>query len=250
MKNTTTSAIDPETQLGQLVRRNPEFESVFESIGIDYCCGGDAPLEQACNENDLEIQSVLERLKEAQSTDQTEAEYESLSAPVDNIVETHHHDYLRSELPSLERVVRKVVRVHGDSHPELEEEIESEFLDLKEEVTHHISDEEENVFPEILKLEDEISLTETEREQVQEATDHLESEHEAAASHLEQIRNLSNDYTIPDDACTSYRNMLDRLQMLEEDMHLHVHKENNVLFPEAEAMLAQLSEHSEGSGAR
>jgi len=65
MKNTTTSAIDPETQLGQLVRRNPEFESVFESIGIDYCCGGDAPLEQACNENDLEIQSVLERLEEA-----------------------------------------------------------------------------------------------------------------------------------------------------------------------------------------
>lgn len=192
MKNTTPSAIDPETELGQLVRRHPEFASVFESIGLDYCCGGDEPLEQACTENDLEVQSVLKRLQAAQSTDRTESEYESLSALVDDIVETHH-EYLRSELPSLERVVRKVVRVHGDSHPELHD-IESEFLDLSDEVTHHISDEEENVFPEVLKLEEEMALTETERERIREATDHLESEHEAAASHLERIRELSNDY--------------------------------------------------------
>ena len=231
-----TSTIDPGTQLGQLVRENPEFASVFESLGIDYCCGGDAPLERACDENDLEVQSVVEQLEKAQSSDGTKTDYESLSALVDDIIDTHH-DYLRSELPSLERVVRKVARVHGDTHPELQE-IETEFLGLKEDVTDHISDEEENVLPEIVKLDQDASLMEVDTPEIREAIDHLESEHEAAASHLEQIRALSDDYAIPDDACMSYRNMLDRLKMLEEDMHPHVHKENNVLFPEAEEQLA------------
>ncbi|WP_135853152.1 iron-sulfur cluster repair di-iron protein [Halorussus salinus] len=233
-----TETIDPATSLGQLVRENPEFASVFESLGIDYCCGGDTPLERACEETDLELRSVLDRLADAESagSDGTGASAESLSELVDDVVETHH-DYLRSELPSLERVVRKVARVHGDSHPELHE-VESEFLDLKDEVTHHIEDEEENVFPELLTLDGETPPADADEEAIREAIDHLESEHDAAASSLERIRDLTDGYEIPDDACTSYRNMLDRLQMLEKDMHQHVHKENNVLFPEAEERLA------------
>ncbi|UPW00998.1 iron-sulfur cluster repair di-iron protein [Halorussus gelatinilyticus] len=233
-----TETIDPATGLGQLVRDNPEFASVFESLGIDYCCGGDVPLERACEETDLELRTVLDRLADARSSDsaETDASAESLSELVDDVVETHH-DYLRSELPSLERVVRKVARVHGDSHPELRD-VESEFLDLKEEVTHHIEDEEENVFPELLKLDSEIPPADADDERIRDAIDHLESEHDAAASSLERIRDLTDGYEIPDDACTSYRNMLDRLQMLESDMHRHVHKENNVLFPEAEERLA------------
>ncbi|USZ67432.1 iron-sulfur cluster repair di-iron protein [Halorussus salilacus] len=231
-----TSTIDPETRLGRLVRENPEFAPVFESLGIDYCCGGDVALERACEESDLQLESVLERLEDARSADPAETTPESLSALVDDVVETHH-DYLRDELPSLERVVRKVARVHGDGHPELRE-IESEFLDLREEVTHHIADEEENVFPELVALDGAESLAPDDEERIREAVDHLESEHDAAASGLERIWALSDDYAVPDDACTSYRNMLDRLQMLEEDMHLHVHKENNVLFPEAEELLA------------
>ena len=230
------STIEPSTNLGQLVRENPEFAPVFESLGIDYCCGGDVPLGHACDENDLEVRSVVEQLEEARSTGQTGTDDESLSALVDDIVETHH-DYLRSELPSLERVVRKVARVHGDTHPELRE-IEPAFLDLKADVTHHIADEEENVFPEITTLDEEAWRSEADTAALHEAIDHLESEHAAAANQLERIRSLSDDYAIPEDACTSYRNMLDRLKILEEDMHLHVHKENNVLFLEAEERLA------------
>jgi regulator of cell morphogenesis and NO signaling len=233
-----TETIDPATSLGLLVRENPEFASVFESLGIDYCCGGDASLERACEETDLELRSVLDRLADAQSSgsDGTSASAESLSELVDDVVETHH-DYLQSELPSLERVVRKVARVHGDSHPELHE-VESQFLNLKEEVTHHIEDEEENVFPELVTLDGETPPADADEEAIREAIDHLESEHDAAASSLERIRDLTDGYEIPDDACTSYRNMLDRLRMLEKDMHQHVHKENNVLFPEAEERLA------------
>lgn len=231
-----TPTIDSDTKLGQLVREHPEFAPVFESLKIDYCCGGDVPLEHACEENDLEVRSVVERLAEAQSTDHTRMEYESLSALVDDIVETHH-DYLRFELPSLERAVRKVARVHGDTHPELRE-IETAFLDLKADVTHHIADEEENVFPELVTLDEETWPSEADTAAIHEAIDHLESEHAAAANLLERIRSLSDEYAIPEDACTSYRNMLDRLKMLEEDMHLHVHKENNVLFVEAEERLA------------
>ena len=230
-----TSTIDPSTKLGQLVRTNPEFAPVFESFGIDFCCGGDTPLEQACEANDLEVESVLDRLDDARTEDQTEPDYDSLSAIIDDIVETHH-DYLRSELPSLERVVRKVARVHGESHPELVQ-IEAVFLELEAELEHHMEDEEENVFPEIHRLEDASSCTDTDTEAIRDAIDHLESEHEGAASLLDEIRSLSDDYEIPKDACMSYRNMLDRLHMLESDMHMHVHKENNVLFPEAEVRL-------------
>ncbi|ADB60919.1 iron-sulfur cluster repair di-iron protein [Haloterrigena turkmenica DSM 5511] len=232
-----TAEIDPERRLGALVRDNPEFASVFESVGIDYCCGGDALLERACADADLEVGAVVERLRDARSDggDGTD-DWDSLSALVDDIVE-NHHDYLRAELPSLERTVRKVVRVHGDDHPELHD-VESTFLDLEDEVTHHIEDEEENVFPELERLEDETALTGDEEAQVREAIDHLEDEHDAAAAHLERLRSLTDDYAVPEGACTSYRNMLDRLQLLEEDMHLHIHKENNVLFPDAQDRLA------------
>ncbi|WP_226479239.1 iron-sulfur cluster repair di-iron protein [Natrinema amylolyticum] len=241
-----TVEIDPERRLGALVRDNPEFASVFESVGIDYCCGGDASLARACADADLEVATVREKLREARSGDAGEtSDRDSISALVDDIVETHH-DYLRDELPSLERTVRKVVRVHGDAHPELRE-VESTFLDLADEATHHIEDEEENVFPELERLDGEPSLTPDEEARIRKAIGHLEDEHDAAAAHLERLRSLTDDYAIPEDACPSYRSMLDRLQLLEEDMHLYIHKENNVMFPEAqerlEAVVAEYSSH-------
>ncbi|WP_394742860.1 iron-sulfur cluster repair di-iron protein [Natronococcus roseus] len=232
---TTTTTIDSEASLGRLVGDHPEFAAVFESLGIDYCCGGDTPLRRACEENGLEVEAVLERLATTDSTDELAPAEASITELVDDVVETHH-DYLRAELPSLERTVRKVARVHGDAHPELEA-IEAAFLELQEEVTHHIADEEENVFPELPKLENDAPLTAAEEGQIREAIDHLEAEHDAAAARLEEIRTLSDDYAVPSDACTSYRNALDRLQLLEADMHRHVHAENNVLFPKAERAL-------------
>ncbi|MFU8868337.1 iron-sulfur cluster repair di-iron protein [Natronococcus sp.] len=232
---TTTTTIDLDASLGRLVGDHPEFAAVFESLGIDYCCGGDASLRRACEENDLEVEAVLERLTTADSTDELAPAEASITELVDDVVETHH-EYLRAELPSLERVVRKVARVHGDAHPELEV-IEATFLDLQEEVTHHIADEEETVFPELRKLEGGAPPTAAEEARIREAIDHLEEEHDAAAAHLEEIRTLSDGYAVPSDACTSYRNALDRLQLLEADMHRHVHKENNVLFPKAERAL-------------
>ena len=232
-----TAEIDPETQLGTLVREHPEFASVFESLGIDYCCGGDATLAQACADEELAVETVREKLREARSDDATGTDdWESLSALVDDIVESHH-DFLRAELPSLERTVRKVARVHGDSHPELRE-VESTFLELKEEITHHIEDEEENVFPELERLDDGAALTADDEARIREAITHLEDEHDATGANLERLRELTDDYAVPEDACTSYRNMLDRLQLLEENTHLHIHKENNVLFPDATERLA------------
>lgn len=231
-----TAEIDPERRLGALVRENPEFAPVFESVGIDYCCGGDASLARACADADLEVATVRERLREARSDDAGEtSDWNSISSLVDDVVE-RHHDYLRDELPSLERTIRKVVRVHGDARPELHD-VESVFLDLADEVSHHISDEEETVFPELERLDGEASLTPDEEARIREAIDHLEDEHDAAAAHLERLRSLTDGYAVPEGACTSYRNMLDRLQLLEEDMHLHIHKENNVMFPEAEERL-------------
>ncbi|ELY92397.1 iron-sulfur cluster repair di-iron protein [Natrialba hulunbeirensis JCM 10989] len=249
MTTTPTHPIDPTTELGQLVGNHPEFATVFESLGIDYCCGGETSLQRACAQNDLELETVLEQLDTTERAADAVPADASITELIDDIVNTHH-DFLRAELPSLERLVRKVTRVHGESQPELEA-IESTFLDLKEEVTHHIADEEENAFPVLRALETagtgaatdpdaaETDLTQTgmEDEQIRDAIAHLEAEHDTAAEQLERLRSLSDNYAVPEDACTSYRNILDRLQLLEADMHQHVHKENNVLFPKAEQAL-------------
>ncbi|MDG5760219.1 DUF542 domain-containing protein [Natronococcus sp. A-GB1] len=116
---TTTTTIDPEAPLGRLVGDHSEFAAVFESLGIDYCCGGDTSLRRAGEENGLEVEAVLERLATTDSTDELAPAEASITELVDDVVETHH-DYLRAELLSLERTVRKVARVHGDAHPELE----------------------------------------------------------------------------------------------------------------------------------
>lgn len=236
MTETTDSTFDPERPLGEIVRDAPETARVFESLGIDYCCGGDATLEAACAEAELDVSSVREELEAARrESDDTGDDWESPSDLADHIVSTHH-EYLSEELPSLEDLVRKVRRVHGDNHPELAE-VEETFLELAEEMRTHTAEEEDEVFPVVRKLDRGESLTEAETETLREAIADLEDDHEETAAHLERIADLTDDYAVPDDACPSYRNMLERLEELERETHTHVHKENNVLFPEAEERL-------------
>jgi regulator of cell morphogenesis and NO signaling len=126
-------AIEPERSLGELVRDYPEFARVFESLDIDFCCGGDQTLRAACRERSLDVDEVRRRLLDARrdGTDERD-DWESMSALVDDIVTTHHQ-FLREELPALGELVEKVRNVHGDSHPELAE-VEREFEELDDEI--------------------------------------------------------------------------------------------------------------------
>ncbi|MDY7081255.1 MAG: iron-sulfur cluster repair di-iron protein [Halobacteria archaeon] len=236
--------IDIERSVGDLVKDVPQFSRVFESVGIDYCCGGDASLEQACEENGLDVSDVRKRLIQVRRRgdgineeleSMSDDEWDSPSNLVQHIVSTHH-DYLRDELPALGQLVNKVARVHGDNHPRLDD-VEKEFLELADEMREHTKEEETEVFPVIENLESGEDLSESEVETLHEEIESLEDDHEEAAKHLERIEKLTDGYTTPEDACPSYRSMLDRLEHLEQDTHRHVHKENNVLFPTVEEAL-------------
>ncbi|AEH36562.1 iron-sulfur cluster repair di-iron protein [Halopiger xanaduensis] len=228
---------DPDARLGDLVASNPEYARVFESLDIDYCCGGATSLATACEEADLALERVAERLDGADGAPDREHEWDS-PTQLANVIVWDHHRPLRRNLPDLEALVEKVADVHGDSHPELQE-VESEFQDLVDDMFHHIDDEEQNAFPVIKKLDTGADLTADERARIEDEIDHLEAEHSETADRLERINDLTDGYAVPEDACASYRRMLERLENLERDTHMHVHRENNVLFPKAADLLAE-----------
>ncbi|MFC6616057.1 iron-sulfur cluster repair di-iron protein [Halopenitus salinus] len=232
----SNATIDPQRPIGELAREVPSYTRVFEAAGIDYCCGGDASLAMACNQAGVNLDDVREELADVQTDDAQAIDWDDLAELIDDVVETHHQ-YLREELPALEGLVRKVARVHGENHPELEA-LQAAYLDLAPAMKEHIREEEEEVFPIIEKLDRGDSLSDAERRRLREVIEEMEADHEETAELLDLIAELTDGYTVPADACPSYESMVERLDALERDTHEHVHKENNVLFVEAETKLS------------
>ncbi|MGB9958873.1 iron-sulfur cluster repair di-iron protein (plasmid) [Haloferax prahovense] len=232
----TKSKISPNRQVSSLVEETLAFAHVFEEVGIDYCCGGDIPLESACEEAGIDVDDVLDRLESEQTETKDESDgWNSMSELTDHIVTTHH-DRLRDELPALEALVHKVTEVHGGDHPELRE-VESEFVALAGEMQTHITEEEEDLFPIVRKLDRGTPLSDIETETIENEIEGFEDDHQETADRLDRIAELTDGYAVPSSACASYRSMLDRLESLERETHLHVHKENNVLFPAIESLI-------------
>jgi regulator of cell morphogenesis and NO signaling len=227
----TDPSIDPTDTLAELVEQNPGRARVFESLGLDFCCGGKRPLEEAVEATDLAVDEIVDRLREAderQEETDAPASDASMTEWVDHIVETHHA-YLKEELDPLAKLVDKVVGVHGENHPELEQ-VQEAYQTLAREMPVHLSEEEQILFPAIRHLEGH-GTSSNERETARQLVQGLEQDHDNTAECLEVIREATDDFEVPDDACPSYRNMLERLERLERDIHMHVHRENNVLFP-------------------
>jgi regulator of cell morphogenesis and NO signaling len=225
----TDSSPDPSRSLSELVEENAQRARIFEAYNLDYCCGGSRSLSEACQSEGVDTDAIVEELEQADArAEETDADWETLSELVDLIVE-QHHEYLREELKPLKDLVDKVAKVHGDNHPELEDLAEV-YAELAREMPVHLSEEEQILFPAIRQLEDDESLDDQARETIDAVIDGLWDDHEETAGHLEKIVELTDGYTIPDDACPSYRTMLERLEDLEADTHMHVHRENNVLF--------------------
>lgn len=232
-----TTQIDPERSLAELVQENPQRARIFEERDLDFCCGGRQSLEDACSENDIDLDELRDSLASVDDELDPEEtrEFHSLTDLVDFIVD-NHHAYLKDELGSLGRLVDKVARVHGDNHPELRE-VQEEYDALAGELPVHLSEEEQILFPAVRHLEGH-GISSNEGKAAREVLSGLEADHDETAEHLERIHDLTSGYQVPDDACPSYRNMLARLEDLEQDIHMHVHRENNVLFPKVRERLA------------
>jgi regulator of cell morphogenesis and NO signaling len=227
----------PQT-VREIALEQPSSIRVFEQFGIDYCCGGRRPLAEACAAGNLEVDAVIAALEEAARTPDLQAEdwagksLESLSA---HIVATHHA-YVKRELPRLAQLAAKVVNRHGSTKAELPV-IASALAQLDEELSQHLAKEEAVLFPYIAKLERALANGTGQPHSCFGTVDHpiamMTQEHEAAGALLQQIRQLSRDFTTPQDACPTFRAFYDGLRDFEQDLHQHIHLENNILFPRA-----------------
>lgn len=226
----------------EIVVSLPASTRLFEGLGIDYCCGGQRPLSEACERANVAVSEVLRSLAEiaAANPEGTERDWqrESLAALTNYIVEKHHV-FTKNELPRLERLLNKVCGVHGQNHPELLR-LRELFGGLQHELGTHLLKEEQVLFPYIERLEE--AATSGHRVQppffgtVRNPVRMMMMEHERAGETLEQMRALTQGYTAPADACISYRTLYDALAAFAADLHQHIHLENNILFPRAEAL--------------
>ncbi|HXH58167.1 iron-sulfur cluster repair di-iron protein [Iamia sp.] len=213
--------IDANTSLGDLVTADPGRVMVLEGLGLDFCCHGERSLAQACTEAGRDVGRVVALLEAATVGPGAAAEWATLDPAglVDHIVVTHHA-YLRREAPTMASLARKVLGAHGERHAELGA-VTATYARLWAELEPHLDEEEATLFPAIRE----------DRAVVADDVRHLEGEHEAVGALLDELRTLTGDFTVPDDGCASYDAFYRGLEAIDRDTRLHVHKENNVLFP-------------------
>lgn len=217
---------------------NPASVRVFEKYGIDYCCGGRVPLSQACETKGLSVDDVLASVEAAIAPlqpGQKDWRRESLTDLATHIVETHHA-YVVRETPRLNQLAARVVSRHGDTRAELPI-IQSKLAELTEELITHQGKEEVVLFPFIQKLERYASGDAARPRSCFGSIDHpitmMTQDHDYAGKLIAEIRDLSQDYAPPAGACPTFRAFYSGLQEFEQDLHQHIHLENNILFPRA-----------------
>jgi regulator of cell morphogenesis and NO signaling len=220
-------AVDVNSTLSDLVTEDPRRTRVLEKFEIDYCCQGQRPLHEAVSERALELDQVVAALDiadPAPTTGRAPAENAQLAH---DIVDTHHA-YMWEEMPRLQALVDKVRTVHGGRHPELAR-VRTAFTQMVAALDPHMTTEERVIFPAISRLEKQGASGASGT--LAEPIAQLRAEHDAVGELLKEIRALTGGYQVPDDACNSYRAMLVGLEEMELDLHEHIHKENNILFP-------------------
>ena len=229
--------------VGQMVVERPQRSRVFDRLHIDYCCGGKRTLAEACTKRGLDLKTVIAELEafdaEAEAQGDAVRPANLTMTELADDIERTHHAYLREELPRLGNLVKKVSAVHGQAHPWLTG-LTSVYAELVAELEPHMLKEEQILFPLIRELDQATTAPSFHCGSVGNPIRMMEMEHQNAGAALDRIREMTTDYEIPEGACNSFRAMLSGLEHLEADLHLHIHKENEILFPKASEMEAKL----------
>ena len=231
-----------EKTVAEIALENPSGIRVFESLGIDYCCGGKRSLSEACARAQVDVDRILMLLEEARrdslTSDSGEWSEKPLGELIHHIVQKHHA-YVRRETPRLLGLLTKVVARHATAHPEVQS-IEKLFVAIGQELSTHLMKEEQVLFPYIQRMEQSIQagggVPEAFFGTVKRPIANMIAEHDDAGALLSQIRILANEYIAPRDACPTFQALYRGLEEFERDLHHHVHLENNILFPGAVAM--------------
>lgn len=227
-----TNQTNIEPTIGEIVANDFRAASIFKEAGIDFCCGGNKSITEACREKGADEPDLIRQLDALTQTPVTGAmnfkDWE-LGFLSDYIVNTHHKFVLKN-LPELVFYTHKIAEVHGGHHTELIE-VNSLFTKINEELLQHLKNEEEVLFPAIKEAE-KIATPGVKSTIISEIT-RMQGEHEFAGGAMDKINVLTQNYLIPDDACNTYRVALKLLEQFEDDLHIHVHLENNILYPKA-----------------
>lgn len=215
---------------------------VFEKYGIDYCCGGKRPLADVCREKGHNAAAVQGELDAALAAS-AEAARDWKSAPLADLVEhivSTHHEYLRRELPAIQTRLDKVYRVYNQRYGPTLIGLPEVFAALRAELELHIVKEEMMLFPAIVAAETAVNagdpIPASPFGSVSNPIQMMESEHDSAGEALSRIREITGDFSLPEYACVTYRALMSSLEELQLDLHMHIHLENNVLFPRAERL--------------
>ncbi len=238
MNTAPNASLPADKTIGEIVADDYRTAAIFEKHGIDFCCGGKSPLTVACKERGIDPAALAREIEAAKSApadrSQNYAAW-SLSFLADYIVNTHH-TYLRENMPQIAAYAHKIAQVHGPNHPELVE-IAATFDQVATDMAAHLTEEEQVFFPAIKRVEASQQARKPadtkDLETLMHSFQTLSHEHEAIGDATHRIRHLARDYAIPPDVCNTFVVTYHKLKEFEDDLHKHVHLENNILFPKA-----------------
>lgn len=226
--------IRKDYSLGEVVTVYPAVVKKFNDMELDYCCGGSKSLEVALKEKGIDVDKFVEDLNKefkefkfenSQYVDWREKSSEEL---ISHIVETHHGETFKL-LKEIDPLMVKVFRVHFSHDPELLMKVHSLFGKLKYELEEHLLKEENILFPLMIKYDQ--AKDKEEKKEIEEDIRIIVNEHEAAGDILKELAEVTDDYKVPEWGCISFKLLYDYLHDLEKDLFIHIHKENNILFP-------------------
>lgn len=232
-----------EQTLASIVSSNHQAVPVLEKYHLDFCCKGKRTLADACTEKGLPVETIAEELENRMKAEQGKIlPFGSMTAEqLISYILIHHHFYVKQSMPTILTHLEKVAMKHGERFPYMTEVLYL-FRSIHEEMTMHMHKEEVILFPRIKEIEAVSSIKQKRNfteGYIAGPIQVMETEHDHAGELLYRIRELTNGYTAPADACTTFKVSLAELKEFEEDLHRHVHLENNLLFPLAEKMLSQ-----------
>lgn len=229
--------ITQDITVASAVTANIKTADVFKKYGIDFCCGGGKTIQKVCLKNNIDANKLVLELQDA--IDERQKTYDYANWELDFLIDhinTIHHTYVENSIPLILEYAEKVAKVHGHHYKEVVEVLDL-FYEVANELTAHMKKEELILFPYVKKVnkaqkeKDVVSLPSFET--VLNPIHMMETEHENAGELFKEIARLTNNYTPPENACNTFRALYAKLEEFEQDLHLHIHLENNILFPKA-----------------
>lgn len=232
--------------LSEIVKDNFHTAAIFEKYNLDFCCKGNIALADACAEKGINPENIINEIEDINSS-YVKGEVKPDEWELDFLIQyiiNNHHSYVNRMLPVITAHTQKVASVHGENHPETKK-IAEIFTAINSEMRHHMMKEERILFPHINVLVEAGNNGGVKDKPyfgtIKNPISMMETEHQSAGDGMSEIRKLTNNYTPPADACTTFKISFKELKEFEEDLHKHVHLENNILFPKAISLEGKLS---------